>query len=530
MLTWTDPKLLATATSGIPESGNGVPDVPDVLDEVRVELDWLLKMQLGDGSVLNEVHQASFDFRSPPSTDNETRYYHDPTLVSGAVLVGSTAIGARAFQAVDGAYSARLKAAAEASWAWLVQQGDSDLKVWAAAELFRLDPSNNSARAYVDGFSDWSQQWFELDTTEWRAAIAYVQTPGASASTVAGMRQRIDFHVDNVLSLGGTWRAGMQSWQYYWGSNRPRALYGLFLLQAAQTGSTGSSTPEAMRERALDYLHFLHGRNALGMLYLTNMSAFGGEHSSYQIFHGWFGNWSDQDSIARFVGKPAQVIEPDYPYFEGRDNHGVRDNKVVTLGPAPGFVPGGPNASYGPNGDESTPPANASYVDRAYRDWADQMVWTARTWEVTENSISYQGPYTALAHYFVTASGNGQSGPTEPCVPSASTVCLLSGRFAVTAKFRDQNGASGAMSLDLHSGNTALAHFGDVANLEMMIKVLDGCGLNQRYWVFAGGLTDQEIELRIEDRTNGAVRTWTNPVKAQFQPIQDTNAFTCDAP
>ena len=60
--------------------------------------------------------------------------------------------------------------------------------------------------------------------------------------------------------------------------------------------------------------------------------------------------------------------------------------------------PGGPNKDYG--GDAS-PPLGAVYYNRFYRDWNDQEVWTAKTWEITENSIGYQGPYVALGAYFM---------------------------------------------------------------------------------------------------------------------------------
>jgi hypothetical protein len=133
------------------------------------------------------------------------------------------------------------------------------------------------------------------------------------------------------------------------------------------------------------------------MVYLTNMAALGGEHSSWQLFHNWFGQSQSAFSRSRYVGKPAWVAEPHYPYFTGVDNHGVRDDKVSTLGPAPGFVPGGPYRGY--SGD-ATPPRGAVAPDRYYRDWNDQSAWTARTWEITESSIGYQGPYVALAAAF----------------------------------------------------------------------------------------------------------------------------------
>ena len=62
----------------------------------------------------------------------------------------------------------------------------------------------------------------------------------------------------------------------------------------------------------------------------------------------------------------------------------------------------------------------------------------------------------------------------------------------------------------------------------MVVKVLNGCGLNQRYWVFAGGLTNVKVTLTVTDMSNNTVKVYTNPINTPFQPIQDTAAFaTC---
>ncbi len=382
----------------IPESGNGL---PDLLDEVRYELDWLLRMQRPSGAVLNRLRQSGFVFSSPPSTDSVERFYQDPTTESTAVALGCFALAARIFRNQgETAYANQLEAAADDAWNWLAAREDSPIKIWAGAELLRLDPTRTTIRNRIDNATNWGEQWFEIDDYYWRAAVTYLQTPGATASISSAMRARLDAHVDQIFAWSDLYRVGMADWQYYWGSNRPRALYGLFLLQAAKLGSTGSRSVRETREHAQDFLHYLHGQNALNMLYLTNMQSAGGEHSSYQIFHGWFGNWDDLDGRASFIGRPTATTETAYPYFDGTDNHGISDNKVSQHGPVPGLVPGGPNIDYGSNGDESVPPMNVATYDRAYRDWADQSVWTARTWEITEPSISYQGPYVALAAYF----------------------------------------------------------------------------------------------------------------------------------
>ena len=60
------------------------------------------------------------------------------------------------------------------------------------------------------------------------------------------------------------------------------------------------------------------------------------------------------------------------------------------------------------------------------------------------------------------------------------------------------------------------------------MKVLKGCGVNNRYWVFAAGLTNVEVDLRVEDTLMGGVQSYTNDLDTDFLPILDTNAFaTC---
>ena len=63
----------------IPESGNGT---PDILDEIKWELDWLLKMQQTNGSVLAKVSVTDFAAASPPSADTNPRYYGEATSSS----------------------------------------------------------------------------------------------------------------------------------------------------------------------------------------------------------------------------------------------------------------------------------------------------------------------------------------------------------------------------------------------------------------------------------------------------------------
>jgi hypothetical protein len=100
-------------------------------------------------------------------------------------------------------------------------------------------------------------------------------------------------------------------------------------------------------------------------------------------------------TIPQYVGKPTGVTEPAYPYFAGEDNLGISDDLGSLLGPAPGLVPGGPNRFYSGSAE---PPGAAVFYNRVYRDWCyNGLQAELRPWEITEPSISYQGPHAALA-------------------------------------------------------------------------------------------------------------------------------------
>lgn len=65
-------------------------------------------------------------------------------------------------------------------------------------------------------------------------------------------------------------------------------------------------------------------------------------------------------------------------------------------------------------------------------------------------------------------------------------------------------------------------------NSELIVKVLDACSVNNHFWVFAGGLTNVQVELTVTDRDTGTSRVYNNLQSTPFQPIQDTAAFaTC---
>src|SRR5262245_5798565 len=109
--------------------------------------------------------------------------------------------------------------------------------------------------------------------------------------------------------------------------------------------------------------------------------------------------------------------------------------------------------------------------------------------------------------------------------PSADALCLSEGRFDVRAKWTTRDGTSGTGHPLRLTGDTGYFWFFDPGNVEMIVKVLNGCPLNSRFWAFAGGLTDVEVAMIVTDTATGAVRSYSNPQGTAFVPIQDAAAF-----
>jgi Alcohol dehydrogenase GroES-like domain len=111
---------------------------------------------------------------------------------------------------------------------------------------------------------------------------------------------------------------------------------------------------------------------------------------------------------------------------------------------------------------------------------------------------------------------------------------LINGAGGLRRTSRSRRGAAAPSSSNGQGRGVALTPdtgyfwFFDAANVEVVIKVLNGCGSNSRYWTFAGGLTDVNVILTVTDTQTGVIKTYTNPQGTPFQPIQDTDAFaTC---
>lgn len=406
---WTD-------DFGIPESGNGT---PDLLDEVKWGLDWLERMQNRDGAMLSVM---SLDDASPPSAARGPSRYGPPNSSATVAASGAFAMAAKVYRDVPGfqKHAKRYRSRADKAWQWV--EANPQVKFY-----------NNDPRSDSEGLAA-GQQEVEADRMANKTLMAAVHMsamtgdpklnkvieelyrkvkpmdPGTvnsyestmafdmlyyarQPSTPKGFAARIKRDYDTQILQGyngwsvvagqeDPYRAHVDG--YWWGSNKIKANRGEIYTQAIHAG-VGQGSQQDYLNAAAGYVNYLHGVNPLNKVYLSNMGGLGAENSVTQFYHNWFKDGSNWDEAGR-----------------------------SKYGPAPGFLVGGPNPSYerdaccdsvcGGEGakmckapikspPEGQPPA------KSYADFNEG--WPINSWSVTENSNDYQIAYIRLLSKFV---------------------------------------------------------------------------------------------------------------------------------
>ena len=116
------------------------------------------------------------------------------------------------------------------------------------------------------------------------------------------------------------------------------------------------------------------------------------------------------------------------------------------------------------------------------------------------------------------------------CVPGPEALCVNGGRFRVEVEWRIPAGTTGAgQAVPVPSApDSGLFYFFGAANLELLLKVLNACPLNDRYWVFFAATTNVEFAVVVTDTQTGATKGYHNPLERPAPPVQDTGALaTC---
>ena len=123
----------------------------------------------------------------------------------------------------------------------------------------------------------------------------------------------------------------------------------------------------------------------------------------------------------------------------------------------------------------------------------------------------------------------GYEGPVDgatisfrACGDDAGSVCLAN-RFAARVEWTAGGAAAAGVPLSV-SSDTGAFWFFSPSNVELVMKVLDGTGVNGKHWVFFASLTDVEFDLVVTDTVTGAVKRYHNP-RGTMASHADTGAF-----
>jgi endoglucanase len=383
---------------GIPESGNAV---PDVLDEVKWGLDWLLRMQNEDGSVLSVLGR---DTESPPSAAKGPSRYGPASTSATLSAAGTFALASLLLRdnpsPALAAYSQRLEKGAIAAWLWAeanpaVTFYNNDKSAGSEGlgagqqeiDAEYLNGKRYAAAAYLSALTGDEAYLREMDaafaetqmvTSGLVDAYRYeVQDAALFVARQPGTPPEVRAYYAEIFSRRLSGEAapgyGVPVDALHWGSNGVMARTGTLYLDAARLSGDADQAAK-LTARALDYVHYLHGENPHGTAYLTNMGAFGAERSVMKFYRSWH-----------------------------------------TEAPIPGFVVGGPNPTYdwdaccpdscgNPQlnaacGTSRLSPPYGQPPLKSYLEFDDG--WPLNSWQISENSNAYQAAYLRLLANFV---------------------------------------------------------------------------------------------------------------------------------
>jgi hypothetical protein len=128
----------------------------------------------------------------------------------------------------------------------------------------------------------------------------------------------------------------------------------------------------------------------------------------------------------------------------------------------------------------------------------------------------------------------------SPCVADDATLCFdeLPGDRRYQARITYHTAQGGGLAGSGHAVSLAPSGltrggafwFFSSDNPEVLLKLLDGCTLDEHHWVLAAATTNVGYSLVVTDTFTGAERTYTNPDQTSALPVQDTAAFDCADP
>lgn len=330
------PAYFETLKTNIPESGNGI---PDILNEVLVNLRWMLSMQdPNDGGVYNKCTNATFDGMVMPGVTKEPRYVVQKgtaaTLDFAAVTAQASRILRKYNTQLPGLADSCLKASINA-WQWakknpLIEYNQDEMNktfqpvvttggygdkrfqdewFWAAAELFVSTQEGAYAEEAASNFNgDLSlPSWSDVQMMGVYTVLRFRDfVPDYAKSNVDQLKDLFIQFADALL-----WKVqnnafqtvmGQSARDFNWGSNANAANQGIVLVNAYLITKN-----KKYLDNAVSNLDYLLGRNATGYCFVTGA----GSKSTMNPHH--------RPSVADGIEEPVPGL------LAGGPNSGMQD-------------------------------------------------------------------------------------------------------------------------------------------------------------------------------------------------------------
>ena len=271
----------------IPETGNGM---PDILNEARYELEWMLQMQRSDGAFHHKLTKARFAPFIMPQDDKEPEYLMPIGHCATASACACLALAYRVYGAFDEAFANRMLLAARRAWDWLMkhttdyvpfrnpegvftgwygEKTDKDDRFWAACEMFAATGETEyraeAERLYAEGQQLTAFGWADVGGM---GALCCLFELGDKAGEVLYNRLKEDFLRQSEEALKLSQESGygtaLAPNKYEWGSILPILSNAMaMIMNALLTGQ------EKMRNAALKQWDYALGMNALDICFVT---------------------------------------------------------------------------------------------------------------------------------------------------------------------------------------------------------------------------------------------------------------------
>lgn len=274
----------------IPESKSSM---PDILCECMYELKWLLKMQAEDGGVYHKLTSFCHADFVMPEDDHMQFLIFPVSSMAVADFAAVMALASRVYRPFDEAFSQTALTAARKSWKWLLNnpyvgfhnpegsntgeyddECDLDERMWASAELLRTDYGYDES--YLEKLSEYVLSDINKTDFGWTdvsgltlLATLFDSNHRAGAQLEKALTDALFADADKLLSLinAGGYRLGMAPEDYVWGSNMVICNRSMLLILASLLSSDDKKA--TYKDAAFEHLHYLLGKNALGISYIT---------------------------------------------------------------------------------------------------------------------------------------------------------------------------------------------------------------------------------------------------------------------